>query len=293
MKKWIEKYLEHLKYTRGYSENTILGYEHELSSYRDYLDQHHLSFLHVTKKDIWNYLEALDNDHYKNSSLARHLTAIRSFYDYLVLEEVLTHNVFKSIHNPKLEKKLPNTLNYEEMRKILDFEQLEKPRDYMIRLIFELLYATGMRVSELSNIRLEDIEFKEQFIRTIGKGKKERLVYYGDYAAEALNDYLSLRDKLLINGNCDYLFINSRGGQLSRSSIEKIVNEYVQKRGLEHHVSPHTLRHTFATHLLENGADIRTVQELLGHDNLGTTQIYTHLSSSYLRQEYLKKMPRR
>ena len=204
MKKWIEKYLEHLKYTRGYSENTILGYEHELSSYRDYLDQHHLSFLHVTKKDIWNYLEVLDSDHYKNSSLARHLTAIRSFYDYLVLEEVLSHNVFKSIHNPKLEKKLPNTLNYEEMRKILDFEQLEKPRDYMIRLIFELLYATGMRVSELSNIRLEDIEFKEQFIRTIGKGKKERLVYYGDYAKEALKDYLEVRDKLLISGRCDY-----------------------------------------------------------------------------------------
>ena len=139
MKEWIEKFLEHLKFTRGYSDNTILGYAHELESYQIYLDQHHLSFLHMTKKDIWTYLEALDADHYKNSSLARHLTAIRSFYDYLVLEEVLPHNVFKSIHNPKLEKKLPNTLNYEEMRKILTFDHLEKPRDYMIRLIFELL----------------------------------------------------------------------------------------------------------------------------------------------------------
>ena len=292
MNKWIFRYLDYLKYSRNYSENTILGYKHELETFSKYLQDRHLDFRKITKEEIWEYLKYLDSAHFANSSLSRHITALRSFYTYLVEEKEIASNIFKTIHNPKQKRKLPNTLNDEEIRLLLDFKDLKTPRDYEIRLIFELLYATGLRVSELSNIKLSDIDVKERSIKTLGKGKKERIVFFGDYALSALEDYLKVRSKL-IKESTDYLFLNSKGSQLKRASIEQIVDKRVREVCLTHHASPHTLRHTFATHMLENGADIRTVQELLGHEKLSTTQIYTHLSNDYLRQEYLHKMQRK
>ncbi len=294
MEKDIKEYLENLKYIRNASENTILGYETELQKYQHYLEEKKIHYLKITKKEIWDYLKYLEEvGHYEARSIARHITAIRSFYTFLKNENKIENNIFKQIHNPKIKKTLPDFLNHEEILSLLTFEQGKNAWDYEVKLIFEMLYATGLRVSELSNILLKDISQKENSIRVMGKGSKERIVYFGDYAKTALNDFLKVRDELLKGKKNEYLFVNQKGGKLSRSSIEQIVEKRVQKIALQHHVSPHTLRHTFATHLLENGADIRTVQELLGHEKLGTTQIYTHITSEYLRQQYRKNLPRK
>lgn len=294
MEKLIQKYLTYIKNVRDFSENTVKAYQNELEKYQIYLIEKNISFQKITKEEVWNYLEFLEEEKdYENSSIARHVTALRSFYQYLKENDYLESNIFKTIRNPKLKKTLPNSLNYEEIRKLMTFDVLETPWEYQEQLIFEMLYATGLRVSELSNIKLKDIDISEKTIRVLGKGKKMRIVLFGECAEESLKDFLNKREELLVKGEIEYLFVNRRGGKLSRSSIEQIVKKREQKICLDHHVSPHTLRHTFATHLLENGADIRTVQELLGHAKLGTTQIYTHLTREYLRNEYRSKLPRK
>lgn len=292
MKKMIEEYLEYLKNVRNYSSHTISSYESDLLSWSEYLDNKKINYLHVNKDEILGYLKHLDDNKYTNTSIARQIASFRGFYKYLEDNKYISTNPFLRIHNPKLKRKLPNTLNYEEIRKLLDDVELKTPRDYMEHAIFELLYASGIRVSELVNLEEKNIDFKEMTIRVLGKGNKERIVFFGEYAKDALLNYLKYRDELNIKNN-KYLFINSRGGQLSRNSVYEILKNRVDKLSIGHPVSPHTLRHTFATDMLQNGASIRTVQELLGHEKLSTTQIYTHLTEDYLRKEYLDKMQRK
>lgn len=291
MKKLIKEYLDYLKYIRGYQENTINSYLIELTKYSSYLKEKKINYLIISKDEIYAYLKYLDDLGYKNSSVARHLSALRGFYDYLKREGQIDTNIYKLIKNPKLEKKLPNVLNDEEIDKIFAFPKDEKPKNILTRVLFEVIYATGIRVSEFINIKESDIDFTEGSIRILGKGKKERIVYFGEYASLALKDYLVVREKIK-KEDTDYLFLNVSGYRLKRRSAEQIVYDWINNVSINHHISPHTLRHTFATSLLTHGADIRTVQELLGHEKLGTTQIYTHLTSDYLKEEYFKKMKR-
>ena len=291
MKKLIKEYLDYLKYIRGYQENTINSYLIELTKYSSYLKEKKINYLIISKDEIYAYLKYLDDLGYKNSSVARHLSALRGFYDYLKREGQIDTNIYKLIKNPKLEKKLPNVLNDEEINKIFAFPKDEKPKNILTRVLFEVIYAIGIRVSEFINIKESDIDFTEGSIRILGKGKKERIVYFGEYASLALKDYLVVREKIK-KEDTDYLFLNVSGYRLKRRSAEQIVYDCINNVSINHHISPHTLRHTFATSLLTHGADIRTVQELLGHEKLGTTQIYTHLTSDYLKEEYFKKMKR-
>lgn len=288
----IKRFVEYLEKELNYSKETILAYKRDLLTYCDYLNIKKISYLKIAKKDILNYLQYLDEFNYQNKSIARHLSSIRSFYNYLVEIKLLENNVFKRVRNPKVEKKLPNYLNIVELETIID----ELNKDSSIkgirnRCLFELLYSTGMRASEVSNLKVKDIDEINQSIRVFGKGSKERIVYYGDTFKNILKDYLKIRFEFLKKGEIEYLLINDLGGKLSRESIEYIINKIIKKSQINHKMSPHTLRHTFATHLLDNGADLRSVQELLGHENLNTTEIYTHVSNERLRAAYLKYHP--
>ena len=294
MEKKINQYLDYLIYERNYSENTIINYRQELQKYQNYLDEKKKNYQKITKEEIREYLKYLDELKYKNSSISKNVSAIRSFYNYLVLKKILKNNIWTSIKNPKVKRKIPNFLTTIELEKI--FQKKEFQTSYEIRnsLILELLFATGLRVSELINIKLQNINDQERSIKTLGKGSKERIVYYGEYAEEILNLYFQKARKDLLKGKkSDYLFVGRNSLKLTRTRINEILEEEINKVGLKHHISPHVLRHTFATVLLNNGADIRSVQELLGHENLSTTQIYTHITSEQLRKSYRDNMPRK
>ena len=287
----IKKYLEYIIKELNYSSLTKVDYQSDLKIYEEYLKRRNLNYLNITKKDILDYLKFLDDHKYSNKSISRNLSTLRSFYTYLVEVKVTPENVFRRIHNPKVEKKLPNFLNTVEVENILDSIREDTKENIRDKCLFELLYSTGLRVSELSDLKLKAIDLTDKSIRVMGKGSKERIVYFGDYAFKLLQEYLSIREEFLKKGEIDYLFINKIGGKLSRQSIEGIIERISKTYSLNHKFSPHTLRHTFATHLLDEGADIRSVQELLGHENLDTTEIYTHVSNERLREAYLKYHP--
>ena len=293
MTKEINEFLEYLQVQRAYSKNTILSYEASLKEFLKYLDTLKINYLTINKDDVYNYLKELDKKKYTNSTISRHLSSLRTFYTYLYSKQKIKTNYFLLIQNPKKAKKLPNFLNFNEIEDLLKFKEYKNVIDYRDKLVLELLYATGMRVSELCNIKLNDINYQKESIKTLGKGKKERIVYYGKYAKEALENYLQYRPLLLKNKESEYLFLNKQGNNLKRISVSQIVIKRLNEASIYHKASAHSIRHTFATHLLENGADIRTVQELLGHSKLSTTQIYTHLTSEYLKNEYHNKMMRK
>ncbi len=287
----IQKFLEYLEKELNYSAMTIVDYASDLHIYASYVQENKINFLSITKSEIMGFLKYLDSLKYSNKSISRFLSALRSFYRYLVDIKLINENQFKRIKNPKVEKKLPNYLNIIDIEKILD--TLDENQDEMVKnkCLIELLYSTGARVSEVCNIKLTDIDFNNQSIRLIGKGDKERIVYYGSPLAKILKDYLMIRNHFLKN-ETPYLFVNHKGNKISRESIEYLVKKIVSNTEIENHkVSPHTFRHSFATHLLDNGADIKSVQELLGHENLNTTEIYTHVSIEHLKEAYNKYHP--
>ena len=282
-----EKYKEYLKYELNYSEYTIKNYLLHINKYLEYLNNNNINYNKITKDDILNYLKYLDSLKLSNKTISNILSSIRNYYDYLLDNNIIKVNIFKTINNPKIDKKLPNFLSYEELRKIIDSIKCNNILEYRNKLIIEILYATGIRVSELINIKIKDIDFNNKSIKVLGKGKKERIVYFGDYALKAINDYLNIR-----NSDNEYLILNKNNKQITVRGIEKIIDKVVKESSVKNNVSPHTFRHTFATHLLNNGADIKSVQELLGHNSLNTTEIYTHITSDYLKDVYRKNMPR-
>lgn len=294
MENQLTKFLDFLKYERNYSENTILSYQKELLKYNNYLKKNKINYKTISKAEIRSYLKYLDDLKYKNSTISKNVSSIRSFYHYLQIKKELKINVWDRISNPKVKRQIPNFLATLELEKIFQKKELTNSYEIRNRLIIELLFASGLRVSELINLKLKDITKDEKSIRTIGKGAKERVVYYGEYAEEVLKRYLShARNELLKTKKSDYLLVGRNTTKLTRNRINEILNEEMKKIELQHHISPHVLRHTFATQLLNNGADIRSVQELLGHQNLSTTQIYTHITSEELRKSYRDNMPRK
>ena len=281
----IDKFLEYILKELKYSIKTYESYKRDLMFYNKFVRNNNIDYLRISKEEVLEYLR------HSNRTISRHLSSLRSFYNYLVDIKLISSNVFKRARNPKVERKLPNYLNIVELEEILDSVKEDSPKNIRDKCIFELLYATGMRVSEATNIKSNNIDMSSNSIRIIGKGNKERIVYFGSIAKDLLFKYINVRKHFEINGKNDYLFLNSDGGRLSREGISRIINDIISHSSIKHKISPHVLRHTFATHLLDNGADLKSVQELLGHENLKTTEIYTHVSNERLKAAYLKYHP--
>ena len=277
------KYLEN----KGYSENTISNYRKDLVLFIEFSK----GKLNVDYNFVRSYLQFLYNKNYSNKSIARHISSLKSFYKYLTKNEFIKDNPCLLISNPKIEKKLPNYINYNDLEVLFSIPDKNDVLGLRNALILELLYSTGIRVSELVNIKLSDIDFSNNRILILGKGNKERYVLYGKVCSELLKDYL-FKSRNKLNKNNDYLLLNKFGNKITDRAIRMIIDDVVKKSSLKLNISPHTLRHTFATHLLNEGADLKIVQELLGHENISTTGIYTHVSNEHLRKVYLDAHPR-
>ncbi len=276
----IQDYLDYLKYERKLAKNTYDSYYENLKQVTTYFANQNILFL--TKDNIRQFLGQMECS---AKTKAHYLTVLNSFYNYMILVEKLTKNPCTAIKMPKIEKKLPNYLTIEEVDRLLDIQCL-KPLDYRNKAMLETLYATGTRISELINLKFNEISFDDCTIRIMGKGKKERIIPIGDVALNYLKLYINDYRRFLLKNNTDYIFLNKNGDPISRVGFFKILKELCRKAGIKKDVSPHTLRHSFATHLLNNGADLRIIQELLGHENLSTTEIYSHISNKKLEEDY-------
>lgn len=273
-------FLEYLKYERRVSVNTVDSYGENLLLLKNYTNKDLIS---LKKEDIKDFL---DNVEATARTKAHYLTVFNSFYKYLVFMDKIKSNPCDGIKAPKLEKKLPTYLTNEEIAKLFNI-RLTKPVDYRNKAILEVMYATGARISEVINLELNQIDFEECIIRVVGKGKKERIIPLDDVAIEVLDNYINnYRPFLIKNETCNYVFLNKNGEKISRQMIFKILKNLANKAGINKEISPHTLRHSFASNLLNNGADLRVIQELLGHENLETTEIYSHLQNKKIKDDY-------
>ncbi len=243
---------------------------------------------------VRKYLNYLYDKKYSNKSISRHISSLRSFFKYLKKNHIIDNNPMILISNPKIEKKLPKVVYSKELDVLLNTPDISTTLGLRDKLILELLYSTGVRVSELVNIKLSDINSSKKEIRIFGKGSKERVVLYGDKCSDLLNSYINTSRRNLYNDKYseDYLLLSKTGKPINQRQVRSIIDDLVNKSGLKLHISPHVLRHTFATDLLNNGADLRSVQQLLGHESLSTTTIYTHISNERLRNVYLHAHPR-
>ena len=275
MKNYINEFLDY----------TIKSYNEDLLAFYMYLDENNI--INIDYNLIRGYLNYLYNLKFSNKSIARHISTLRSYFKYLLKENYIKENPMKLISNPKIPQKLPKYLNYNELEEILEIPNQSTFLGLRNALILELLYSTGVRVSELVNIKLSDIDLLNKKIIILGKGNKERIVLFGNKAYELIVKYLNKRDT-----DCEYLFVNNNKNTLTDRGVRYIIDNIVKKSALKFKISPHTLRHTFATHLLNNGADLKSVQDLLGHESIATTGIYTHVSIEHLRKTYLDNHPR-
>ncbi len=294
MEEYIEYFCDYLRVERGLSVNTIASYSADLNRYISFLEEKGISQpAEIEKKHIQDFLFSERNRGLKPSSVARRLASIRMFHRFLVRENLSAKDPSAVFESPKLWKKIPDSLDISEVEKIISAPDIKKRKGLRDRAILELLYATGIRVSECADLKVGDVDFNIGFIKCKGKGSKERLVPLGKTAEHFLRRYLEeVRPKILQGKNINYLFISQYRGRLSRQSIWKIIKFYVKKARIKKTVTPHTFRHSFATHLLEGGADLRSVQEMLGHSNIATTQIYTHIDRNRLKKIHLKFHPR-
>ena len=287
----MEDFLKYIKIEKNYSENTIISYKKDLVEYEEYLKEKNTNIKNTDYKFVRSYLTYMFDKKYEKKTISRHISTLRSYYKYLYEEKKINKNPMELISNPKLDKKLRNFLYYDELEILLNIPDRSTVLGLRDALILELLYSTGIRVSELINIKMKDINRSNKKILIMGKGSKERYVLYGEVLSKLLDLYLD-ESRSKLNKNSEYLILNKNGNKITDRGIRLIISNILKKGSLDFHVSPHTLRHTFATHMLENGADLKSVQELLGHENLSTTQVYTHVTNERLRSVYLKTHPR-
>ena len=290
----FENFKNYLKLERGLSDNSIKSYDFDLNLFKKFLDSNQINDtpLNCKAETIKNYLYK-DLSDKKSRSQARSISALKSFFNYLIFEGHIKESPVSNIEPPKLEKKLPEVLTEDEINQLIKSIDLNHVFGQRNKTIIEVLYGTGIRVSELVNLKLSNIYFKENILKVTGKGDKERFVPLGKIASTEIKTYISLRDKLKIDLKfSDILFLNKYGRRLTRSMIFKIISDASKSIKLEKKISPHTLRHSFATHLLKNGADLRTIQLILGHESITTTEIYTHLDTFHLEEVLKKYHPR-
>ena len=288
----IDEYINSLVAELHLSINTKETYSISLYKYQEYLKKKNIIYVDkIDRDDIVSFLEHLKKEDLTAQTIAHYLTVIKNYHKFLIQNEYLKDNVAKSIERPKLVKKLPNVLSIEDVVKLLDIKG-DTPFDIRNKCMLELMYGTGLRISELLSLTINDIDTFNATVRCVGKGDKERIVPINDYIIESLDDYLNVRNILLKNKTTKELFLNKNGDALSRKGFFKILKQLLLEKGLNPNVSPHTLRHSFATHLLEYGADLRVIQEMLGHSDISTTRIYTHITNKKVHDDYNNYHPR-
>lgn len=293
MNSYIEEFIEYIRIERNYSDYTETNYLIDLEQFEEYLKNKKVNFKNIKYKEITEYIMYLKEvKKVKPPTINRHLSALRSFYNFLLKENIITSNPFKIVNGPKKEKKLPNYMKYSEFERLVEACD-ETPLGIRNRALIELLFATGARIGELIKINIQDIDYSSREIKVLGKGNKERICYFNSYSEEYLKIYINeARPILLNNKKSDRLFINHIGGELTDRGVRDILDKLIKKACLDNKVTPHTFRHTFATMLLNEGCDLKSVQELLGHVNLSTTSIYTHLTNDRIKDIYLHTHPR-
>lgn len=280
----IEDFINYCIFEKGLSDKTKESYENDLKIYNEFLNKKHITEVEYIKSDhIKDFLKERANE--ETTTIAHNLTVIKNFHTYLLKENITKENVSEFIERPKLRKSLPKTLSIEDVDKLLNIE-LKTPFDYRNKAMLELMYGCGLRVSELISIELNDIDMTNCLIKVFGKGSKEREIPLGEYAIYYLKEYISRRELLLKKKPCTKLFLNNHGLGMTRQGFFKNLKEILREKGLNPEVSPHTLRHSFATHLINQGADLRSIQEMLGHSDISTTKIYTKVSDEKVLEDY-------
>jgi integrase/recombinase XerD len=290
---YLDAFLDYLKVERGLAPNSIAAYRSDLVKYIEFLKKNKLTNPDkIKRKHINDFLFSLRNK-FATVTISRYLSSVKNFHRFLVREKIAKNDFSNLIESPKIGKKIPEVLNYDEVTKILSFSKLKKPQDLRDKTILELMYATGLRVSEVAGLRVDDLNLEVDFLKCKGKASKERIVPLSKAANKMLKDYLGQSRPRLLKGKVtNHLFLSQGGRNLTRQSIWKMIKKRVLSAGIKKKVSPHTLRHSFATHLLEGGADLRSVQEMLGHSSITTTQIYTHVNKMRLKQIHSRYHPR-
>jgi len=291
----LADFINFLQVERNLSANTIAAYRNDLTRYLDFLQEAGVSDLQLVNFNlIQDYINLLSELELAAASLARNFSALRAFHRFLVSENLSSNDPTELLQSPRLPRRLPQVLDLVEIERLLTVIDVSTSKGIRDRAIIETLYSTGVRVSELINLKMADVYFHQGVIRVLGKGSKERIVPFGSRAAQAIKQYITAVRALLMRfrRSRDFLFLNFRGGPLSRMGVWKIIQEYVRLADIQKPVSPHVFRHSFATHLLEGGANLRAVQELLGHADIATTQIYTHLDREYLIEQHRTFHPR-
>lgn len=295
MELFLKEYLSHIKLERNLSDNTISSYKNDISAFISFLKGFNISDpSEISSDKITAFFKALKDLGLTNTSTARYFSSLKGFFSYLEKNKYIKKNPIEKITAPKLSKKLPSVLNINEIDSILSQPDTNDKLGLRDKAILELFYACGTRVSELINLKISDLFLDDEVIRVFGKGSKERLIPIGSSAIKWINEYLgkSRSGLMKYSKSGNFVFLNSRGTKLSRMGIWKIIGRYVKEAGIKKEVHPHTFRHSFATHLLEGGADLRAVQEMLGHADISTTQIYTHIDRDYIKQVHKQFHPR-